>query len=230
MTELLSKGGPLIWLLLGCSIFSVGIFLERWLHFHRSRIGVSDLLHGLANLIRRGKYSEALYESGRTPGPVARVVHAALLRHDAPREELRQVVQEAGQLEVPKLEKNLPVLRNIAYVAPLIGLLGTIVGLLKTFHGISESAGYVTSSTIAVGLYESLITSAVGIVVAIPSFTFFAFLSAFSRTLMHDMECAGIEIVNIIHDSRSNRDIIEFRRAQRENEEGKKKDEKSGQG
>jgi len=221
MDELLDKGGPLIYLLLGCSILAIAIFVERFLHFHRSRIQVHELLHGLANLIQRGKYSEALYESGRTPGPAARVIHSALRRHDSPRDELRQIVQEAGQLEVPKLEKNLAVLRNIAYVAPLIGLLGTILGLLKTFIAISQSAGSVTPPQIAAGFYESLITSAVGLVVAVPAYTFFAYLMSFAKSLMHDMECAGIEIVNIICDSRNNRpgdagtkpDIIEFRQA-----------------
>lgn len=216
---LIWEGGPLVWLLIGCSIFSIGIFLERYLMFHRSRVSVSDLLYGLANLIRHRNYAEAIHESAGTPGPVARVVHAAILRNDLPRAELRQIVEEAGQLEVPKLEKNLAVLRNIAYVAPLIGLLGTVVGLLRVFIQISENSGYATPAQISSGLYESLITSAVGMVVAIPAFTFYAYLSSFARTLMHDMERAGIEIVNIIHDSRNNRsDIIEFRQAQLEAE------------
>ncbi len=216
---LIWEGGPLVWLLIGCSIFSIGIFLERYLTFHRSRINVSDLLYGLANLIRNRNYAEAIHESAGTPGPVARVVHSAILRSDLPRSELKQIVEEAGQLEVPKLEKNLAVLRNIAYVAPLIGLLGTVVGLLRVFIHISENSGYATPLQISGGLYESLITSAVGMVVAIPAFTFYAYLSSFAKTLMHDMERGGIEIVNIIHDSRNNRsDIIEFRQAQLEAE------------
>ncbi len=216
---LIWEGGPLVWLLIGCSIFSIGIFLERYLTFHRARINVSDLLYGLGNLIRNRNFAEAIHESAGTPGPVARVVHAAVLRFDLPRAELRQVVEEAGQLEVPKLEKNLAVLRNIAYVAPLIGLLGTVVGLLRVFIQISESSGYATPVQVSSGLYECLITSAVGMVVAIPAFTFYAYLTAFAKTLMHDMERAGIEIVNIIHDSRNNRsEIVEFRQAQLEAE------------
>lgn len=214
MEELISKGGPLIWLLLACSIFALAVFVERYLHFHRSRINISDLLNGLANLIRKRNFAEALHECAGTPGPVARVVHAAVLRHDAPREELKQIVQEQGQLEVPALEKNLAVLRNIAYVAPLIGLLGTIIGLIRTFAPIAEQSGFTTQTDIAVGLYQALITTAVGIVVAIPAFTLHAYLISYAHRLMHDMERAGIEIVNIIHDARSNRsDIIEFRQS-----------------
>lgn len=201
----------MVWLLLLCSVFSIGIFLERYLHFHRSRINVSDLLHGIGNLVRRKNYAEALHECAGTPGPVARVVHSAILRHNAPRAELKDIVQEAGQLEVPQLERNLAVLRNMAYIAPLIGLLGTVLGLLKTFVQISQNSGFTTTAEISAGLYESLITSAVGIVVAIPAFTFYSYLASFARTLMHDMERGGIEIVNIICDERREKgEIIEF--------------------
>lgn len=209
---LIWQGGPLTWLLLGCSIFSIGIFLERYLAFHRARVSVSDLMMGLANLIRRKNFLEALHECAGTPGPVARVVHAAILRHDAPREELKEIVQEAGQLEVPGLEKNLAVLHNLAYVTPLIGLLGTLLGLMRTFVLIKQNSGFATSEQVSAGLYEALITSALGIVVAVPAFTFYSYLASFARTLMHDMERAGIEIVNLIHDSRVDRSlIVEFR-------------------
>lgn len=217
---LIWQGGPLTWLLLACSIFSIGIFLERYLLFHRTRVSVSDLMHGMANLIRKKKFAEALHECAGTPGPVGRVVHAALLRHEAPRSELKEIVQEAGQLEVPKLEKNLTVLHNLAYVTPLIGLLGTILGLLRTFVLIKDHSGFATPEQVSGGLYESLITSALGIVVAVPAFTFYSYLSSFARTLVHDMERAGIEIVNIIHDSRTERsDILEFRLEQKKQEE-----------
>ena len=76
------------------------------------------------NLIARRNFAEALHESAGTPGPVARVIHAAIIRHDSPRSELREIVQEAGQLEVPKLERFLGVLATIAYLTPVLGLLG----------------------------------------------------------------------------------------------------------
>ena len=119
MLDLISKGGPLMWLLLGCSILTIALSLERYFHFHRAAIDVGDLLHGLRNLIRNRNYAEALHECAGTPGPVARVIHSAIIRHDAPRTELKEIVQESGQLEVPKLEKYLAVLLSVAYVAPL---------------------------------------------------------------------------------------------------------------
>jgi len=209
MLDLISKGGPLMWLLLGCSILTIALTLERYFHFHRAAIDVGDLLHGLRNLIRNRNYAEALHECAGTPGPVARVIHSAIIRHDAPRPELKEIVQESGQLEVPKLEKYLAVLLSVAYVAPLIGLLGTILGLVNTFVAINAAGGYATATEISRGVYESLISSAAGLMVAIPAFVFYSFLRAYSKSLMHDMERAGIEIVNIICDLRAERsDII----------------------
>lgn len=209
MIDLIEKGGPLMWLLLGCSILTVAISLERYFHFHRARIDVGDLLHGLRNLVRNRNYAEALHECAGTPGPVARVIHSALIRHDSPRTELKEIVQESGQLEVPKLEKYLAVLLSVAYVAPLIGLLGTILGLVNTFVQVNAAGGYATATEISKGVYTSLISSAAGLKVAIPAFVLYSFLRAYAKTLMHDMERAGIEIVNIICDLRKERsDII----------------------
>lgn len=208
MNDLIDKGGPLMWLLLGCSILTVAISLERYFHFHRSRVDVGDLLHGLRNLVRNRNYAEALHECAGTPGPVARVIHSALIRHDSPRSEMKEIVQESGQLEVPKLEKYLAVLLAIAYVAPLIGLLGTILGLVNTFVQVNAAGGYATATEISKGVYTSLISSAAGLMVAIPAFVLYSFLRSYAKSLIHDMERAGIEIVNIICDLRATRSDI----------------------
>lgn len=210
--DLITKGGPLMWLLLGCSVIAIAIFLERLFYFHRARIDVGDLLFGLRNLIKNKAYAEALSESVSTPGPAARVIQSAIRRYYAPRAELKEIVQESGQLEVPKLEKHLTVLLTVAYIAPLIGLLGSVLGLVDTFVQINAVGGFATVAEISKGVYEALITSAAGLMVAIPSFVFYAHLRAYAKSLMHDMESAGIEIVNTICDLRSQPgDIISFR-------------------
>jgi biopolymer transport protein ExbB len=210
--DLITKGGPLMWLLLGCSIIAIAIFLERLFYFHRARIDVGDLLFGLRNLIKNKAYAEALSECAATPGPVARVIHSAIRRYSAPRTELKEIVQESGQLEVPKLEKHLSVLLTVAYITPLIGLLGSVLGLVDTFVQINAVGGFATVAEISQGVYEALITSAAGLMVAIPAFVFYAHLRAYAKNIMHDMESAGIEIVNAICDYRNQpTDIISIR-------------------
>ena len=176
-------------------------------------MNVGEFLAGLASLIRRRNYAEALQECVATRVPAGRVIHAALLRHHAPREQLKEIVQEAGQLEVPRLERYLAILNAIAHAGPLIGLLGTVVGLLDSFTNLSATNGITTPAEVARGVYQSLIASALGLVVAIPSYLFFAFLSARSRSIMHDLERAGVEIVNLIEDAKTTDNIVEFRQA-----------------
>ena len=210
MIDYMQKGGPLMWLILLCSVLAGAVFLERVTYFHRAQIRVGEFLRGLATLLQRRSVAEALTECAGTPGPVARVVHAALLRQDAPRAELKEIVQEAGQLEVPRLERRLGVLAAVSVVAPLIGLLGTIIGLIEAFVNISSQSGFASSTDIASGIYQSLLTTAAGLVVAIPCAVGYMFLSGRVNALLHDMERAGIEIVNLIIDRRKAPEIIDF--------------------
>ena len=149
-------------------------------------------------------------ECASTISPVARVIHAAILRHDAPRTELKEIVQEAGQLEVPRLERRLAILGAIALITPMVGLLGTVTGLIDAFVNISSQSGFASSTDISNGIYQSLLTTAAGLAVAIPSAVAYSYISSRVNALMHDMERAGIEIVNLIVDSRSSVEIIEF--------------------
>jgi biopolymer transport protein ExbB len=191
--------------------FAVAIFLERLAYFHRASMNVGEFLAGLAALIRRRNFAEALQECVATRVPAGRVIHAALLRHHAPREQLKEIVQEAGQLEVPRLERYLAILNAIAHAGPLIGLLGTVIGLLDSFTNLSSANGITTPAEVARGVYQSLVTSALGLVVAIPAYLFYAFLSARAQSIMHDLERAGVEIVNLIEDAKSADNIVEFR-------------------
>jgi biopolymer transport protein ExbB len=210
MIDLITKGGPLMWLLLAASVLMMGVVAERLSYLHRITIPVSDFLRGLSTLIRRGSFAEAQIECKSTPGPVARVVYAAILRHDLPRSDLKEIVQEAGQLEVPRMETYLPLLGTIAQVAPLVGLLGTVAGMIRAFVTVSSQGGYVTANALSSGIYQSLITTAGGLVVAIPAYVAHHYLSNRVNSLMHDMERAGIEIVNLLTDNRKPEGIIPF--------------------
>lgn len=188
----------MMWLILLASIIAVGTFLERIVSFHRITIHTGDYLRGLANLIERDHLAEAVEECATTPGPVAQVAHAVLLRYRSNTSELRIIAQEAGQLEIAKLERNLPLLATLAYVTPLLGLLGTCLGLLDAFFLISAQGGYATTSEIAAGVYQSLISTAAALAVAVPSFVGYSYLSARLDGFLRDMERTGIEVVHML--------------------------------
>ncbi len=198
MLELMQKGGPVMWLMLAASILGVAVFLDRLVYLHRAEIRVGEFLRGLAVLVREGRFDEARQECLASPGPVPRVVLSALLARESPRSDLKDIVQEAGQLEVPRLERHLRLLMTIAYVAPLLGLLGTLLGLLDAFSIISSQNGYATLADLSGAVYQSLIASAAGLMLAIPALVAVTYLGARIQDVLHDIERAGIEIVNLL--------------------------------
>jgi biopolymer transport protein ExbB len=203
MLELMQKGGPLMWIILLCSVVALGVFLERLLFFHKASIRVGELLGGLSLLIRNGRLDEALAESSASPGPVARVLQAGLLHPKEERAVLQSVVRDAALLEIPKLERNLPILATLAYVTPLVGLLGTLLGLLDAFLVLSAHGGYATAAELSLGVYQSLLDAASGLGVAIPSLLGHSYLVSRVNDIIHDMERAGIEIVNLLAEHRN---------------------------
>jgi len=208
--DYIQKGGLLMWPILVCSIVAIAVFAERLFYLHRATIHTGEFLKGLSNLIQRRNFAEALHESAGTPGPVARVVHAAIIRHSSPRAELREIVQEAGQLEVPKLERFLGVLATVAFLAPLLGLLGTVAGMIDAFGTIASHGGYATVTELSGGVYKSLLTTAAGLVVATPTFVAYSYISSRVNTLLHEMERAGIEVVHMLTDTEALTGIISF--------------------
>lgn len=208
MLKLLEIGGPVMWVLAILSIYSLGVVLERLFYFRTSSGDVRNLLIGMSALVRKGAYAEAQNEASRVAGPCARVVEAVLSRHYLNRHDLRAVAQEAGQLEVPGLEKNLRSLQSIATMAPLLGMLGTFIGLLDYFMAAGTSAGGVEQEALAATIFEALISSAAGLTVAIPTYLFYMFLSSMAGRAIRKIERAGIEIVNIVCDARGGVDAV----------------------
>ena len=166
-----------MWLILFCSVLAGAVFLERVTYFHRISIRVGEFMRGLSNLIQDRRFAEAQMECASAPSPITRVIHAAIIRHQSSRAELKDIVQEAGQLEVPRLERRLGMLATIAFVTPLIGLLGTVVGLIESFVNVTSQSGFASATDISSGIYQSLLTTAGGLVVAIPCAVGYSYLS-----------------------------------------------------
>lgn len=207
---LIEQGGPLVWVLLGLAFIGLVCVIERLFFFHRARINVGDLLVGLAQHIRRRSFAEALHEAARAPGPVARVAHAALLRYYLPRQDLRDVVREAGQLEIPRIENNIRAILGVALLSPLVGMLGTMVGMVETFQHVSEG-GFTVPAELTTGVFTALITSVVGLTVAVPMYLAYLYFLGRAKRLVHRIERAGIELINLISDAREEQEFAPFR-------------------
>jgi biopolymer transport protein ExbB len=187
----LKNGGPVFLLILLAGAVAIVVVIERFLHYHRSQINSTEFLNGVRNVLRRDNVVEAISICDATPGPVARLVKTAILNRDNGRDRVRESLEEAGLAEVPRLEEKLNLLATIAQIAPLLGLFGTILGLMDTFN----TAATMDLST---GVWRALICAAAGLAVAIPAHAAYNYLVSRVNSIVLDMERAATEIVNIV--------------------------------
>jgi biopolymer transport protein ExbB len=200
LPAMLSKGGMALWLLLLASAVAVVVFIERFLHFHRAQINSTEFLNGVRNVLKRDNVVEALSICDATPGPVARLVKTAILNREHGRDRLRESLEEAGLTEVPRLEEKLNVLATIAQLAPLIGLLGTMMGFIHTFSKMQADGLNANVGRLAVDISQALVCAAAGIAVAIPAHAAYNYLVSRVNSIVLDMERAATEIVNVVMD------------------------------
>ncbi|HXI71349.1 MAG TPA: MotA/TolQ/ExbB proton channel family protein [Verrucomicrobiae bacterium] len=194
----LADGGPMIWLILIAGAIALVVFIERVLHCHRAQINSAEFLNGVRNVLKRDNVVEAISICDATPGPVARLVKTAILSREKGRERVREAVEEAGLAEVPMLEEKLNLLATIAQIAPLLGLLGTLVGFIEVFKAIGKEGLYSNFENLSGGIWHALICAAAGIAVAIPAHAGYNYLVSRINKIVLDMERAASEIVNIV--------------------------------
>ena len=195
---LFEKGGPVLWILFGLSLLGLLVFLERVLFFHRNQIRSTEFVSGIKNILRRRRLLEALTVCEEAPGPAASMVKAALLHHEEDAEGLRFAVQEAALAEIPALERRVGTLAAISQVAPVLGLLGTVLGMIQIFQRMEQEAGYIAPSLMSGGFWEALLTTAAGLAIAVPAFLGHHFLRGRVRVLVRDMEWVGNEIMQFL--------------------------------
>lgn len=213
--QLVTQGGPLLGLLFLGSICAVGVFLERYTFFKGSRIQVGEFLTGILPLLRRKSYAEAIARCEEGHGPVVAVVTTAIYKRHLPPAELREIIREVAQLEIPRLEANISLLGTIGYVAPLIGLFGTVLGMMQAFQQLSRAGGVSSVAELSGGIDSALITTAAGLAVAIPCYLAHNYLVAQVHAIIADMERAGIETIHTLTDL-PGQDIIATPFTQRE--------------
>jgi biopolymer transport protein ExbB len=200
----LANGGPMIWLILVTGAVALAVFVERVLHCHRAQINSAEFLNGVRNVLKRDNVVEAISICDATHGPVARLVKTAILNRDKGRDRVREAVEEAGLAEVPLLEERLNLIATIAQIAPLLGLLGTILGFMDIFGQLQEAGLYAHFELLAHGIWKALICAGAGLAVAIPAYAGYNYLVSRINKIVLDMERAAGEIVNIVTENSGN--------------------------
>lgn len=195
------KGGIIMYLILACSIIALTIFIERLWRLHQARINTVKFMSDISATLRNNRIKEAIDICGRTGGPVANILKAGIIKHDRSKLEIKEAIEDAGIHEVPELEKNIGILATIAHITPLLGLLGTVLGMVRAFQVIQEKASMsyaVNPGDLAGGIWEALITTAAGLSVAIPVFVAYNFLVSRVERIVLDMERSSTDLVNIL--------------------------------
>lgn len=201
LPAILSNGGVMFWFILLVSAVAAVVFVERFLHYHRAQINSTEFLNGVRNVLRRDNVVEAISICDATPGPVARLVKTAILNRDHGRERISEALEEAGLAEVPRLEEKLNLLATIAQIAPLLGLLGTVVGLMRVFSDLQEKGVMANTAILSSGVWTALICTGAGLAVAIPAHAGYNYLVSRVNSIVLDMERAATEIVHIVSGS-----------------------------
>ena len=210
MWEFMQKGGPIMWPILLCSVIAFAIVIERLIALRREQIDTKSFMEQISKSLKRNKVMEALEICNKTQGPIANILKAGILKHDRPRQEIREAIEDASIHEVPRLEKNLPVLATVAHVSPLLGLLGTVTGMVAAFQVIqskSSSISPVNPGDLAGGIWEALLTTVFGLCVAIPTFVAYNYLVSRVDGFVLDMERSATDLLNILGEKREEHEV-----------------------
>jgi biopolymer transport protein ExbB len=178
MIEFLSKGGVLVVPILLCSVLAFAIFSERLIRFARMRSRGAGLAKKVARLLIDGSDQEALKNAEESNSPMGRILAHAIEVKDGDREMLETVIVNATDEEVRNLSTYIQALATIGNIAPLLGLLGTVIGMIKAFMVIQEMGGKVNAAVLAGGIWEAMLTTALGLAVALPAMVAHSYLVA----------------------------------------------------
>ncbi len=198
--DLTLKGGPVMVPIAICSLVALALVVERLLSLHRAKVMPPAFVAGVRPAVSRGQ-AAALEFCRSHPSPIARVLEAGIRRWDRPLEQVEKHITEAGLREATLLRKNFRGLVVITAVAPLLGLLGTIFGMITAFRTVAASGDALgRTELLAGGIYEAMVTTAAGLIVAIPTLLTYHALAAKVDRLVFDMDAACIDLIEA-HDA-----------------------------
>ncbi len=198
MLELIKSGGLLIWPILICSVISLAIIIERFWSLQEKRIVPKNLVAQVWQWARAGHLDSRRIQNLKMSSPLGRVLAAGLVNRSHEREVMKESIEEVGRHVAHTLERFLNTLGTIASISPLLGLLGTVIGMIKVFAVITASGGVADVTTLAEGISEALITTAAGLWVAIPTLMFHRYFRGKVDELVMIMEQEALKMVEVM--------------------------------
>ncbi len=195
MFEVIVKGGVLVWPILACSLFGLAIFLERFIRLYRLEVESDGLLESVVSSVSRGDIRSAMNAVHDNMTPMGRLLRAALSVCCTERELMETVMDHAIDREVKFMSRYLSALATLGNISPLLGLLGTVVGMIKAFMVIENMGGKVNASLLAGGIWEAMLTTALGLAVALPVIIGHSYLVSRVQAMEDRLEEGAIALI-----------------------------------
>jgi biopolymer transport protein ExbB len=200
--NLVMAGGPLMIPLVICSVIAIYIFVERLLTVNRANVSSDSFMGKIKELVVRGDINGAKVLCAQYDTPVARMIEKGVSRIGSPLKNIEASIENVGKIEVFRLEKNLSVLATIAGAAPMIGFLGTVIGMVSAFMAIAQEEGSVSPKLLADGIYTAMVTTVAGLIVGIIAYLGYNFLVTRVSKVIHRMEYSSIEFIDLLQEPR----------------------------
>ena len=195
LITILQQGGPVFVLIGLCALVAAFVFVRKWFEFYRAQVNINEIVTGLINVLRRDGMIEAITLCDNSPGPVPRVLSSAIRAYKEG-DDIRDALATQTLIEVPRLESLLNVLATLAFVTPLLGLLGTVLGLVDSFQSMTAAPDATANlPELSNGVYKALLCTAAGLSVAIPCHIAYNYLVSRVQDFCVDMEKASAEIM-----------------------------------
>jgi biopolymer transport protein ExbB len=200
--ELTLAGGPLMIPIALSSFIAIYIFVERLLTINKANQSPDAFMSKIKELVLRGDINGAKLLCAQFDSPIARMIEKGLSRIGSPLKNIEASIENTGKLELFKLEKNLNVIATVAGAAPMMGFLGTVMGMVTAFIAIAQEEGSVGPKLLADGIYTAMITTVAGLIVGIVAYLAYNYLVTRVSKVVHKMEYSSIEFVDLLQEPR----------------------------
>ncbi len=200
LISMAAKGGWLMLVLLALSIIAVYIFGKKWWMIHQAGNIDKNFMNDIRDYIHDGKLKSAVTLCEKYDSPVARLVQKGIERIGRPLSDIQTAVENVGNAEVARLEKGLPILATIAGGAPMIGFLGTVLGMVQAFFNMSQAGNNIDITLLSGGIYTAMITTVGGLIVGILAYFGYNYLTSNISDLVFKMESVTIDFMDLLHE------------------------------
>ena len=197
MLEVFEKGGFLMYPIFICSLIAITIFFERMFYLKSIKTKSKRFVLRVKDLVKKGSIELAVSACRKSPTPISEIMLAGLMKFGRGRDEMKEAIEDSANQEIPILERNLPTLSTIGNITPLLGLLGTVFGMVKAFNVIAVM-GVGKPEALAGGISEALLTTAFGLSIAIPTIVVYNYLSHRVDKLIREMEVNCVDLIDLL--------------------------------